>query len=340
MNKFCFYTILLFLVYSCSEGEIIETEVNFEASIENCANLTDRAYVFYKIEDTQKRSLSVNFTDTAFEITPNVDDISTEEPTTIALNATNNQLIYREYDSEINGEDYFCSSVPASGITVIDELISTEGTINISYTALEATSNTQERYTRTITVENATLEGDGITLRKELILLGSDTIEANVSIEFTGDLQSCESTGDMFTLYKVNTNANRAITLNFSDTAFEIIPEIDSISEDEPITITLDGINNTLTYREFDTSLEAEQTEDYFCNDVVPDTVQINRELVSSGGELVISYTEVETQSDDEVTSRTFTRTYTVNNLVIEGTGTPILIESLVLDTEQIIIEL
>ncbi|WP_152537347.1 hypothetical protein [Aquimarina pacifica] len=342
MNKFYLYALVFFFFSGCSEGDIIETEVNFEASLENCANLTDQAYVFYKIEDTGNKSLSVSFTSTTFEISPNVDDISTDESTTVTLNSTDNLLIFREYESAISGPDYFCNSVPPSGISIIDELISTEGTVNISYEALEATSNTQERYTRTVTVENATLQGDDIAIRKEYILLGSDTIEADISIDFTGDIQSCtEDPIDTFTLYKINSDLDRAITINFTNNIFDILPLADDISEDDPITISFDEADNLLTYTEFDTSFETEQTEDYFCNGSLPSSVTISKELTASSGILEISYTDLETEEDEETgeTTQTSVRTYTVKDLIIEGTGTPVVIESLVLDTEQITIE-
>lgn len=171
-----FYILLFVVVVSirCSEGDIIDTSVDFTAELQNCSNETANTFVFYKIDDQINRSLSVNFNSTTFNDMPAAGDIPTE-PIEIALNATTNQLIYREFGIAILGENYFCTSVPPSNIGVNQELISSNGTIQIDYEP----TDTPNMFTRTITLLDITLEGEGIAIRQEFLLLGSDIVTTN-----------------------------------------------------------------------------------------------------------------------------------------------------------------
>ncbi|MEW7292778.1 hypothetical protein [Aquimarina sp. 2304DJ70-9] len=336
MNKVFCLIIFTLLLTNCSEGDIIENDTNFDASLENCSNLNDNTFVFYKIDDDINRSLSVNFTSPTFDITPEVNDISVTTPTTITLNDDSNQLIYREFSSAITGSDYFCSSIPSSDITITEELISSDGIMEVSYEELDPTSNTQRRYTRTVVVRNATLIGNGIVIRNELLVLGSDIIDADVSIDFTGELQICpETVTDTFTLYTLNAEANKAITLDFTSTTFEITPLAGNISEDQIETIELSTASNQLVYREFDTSIPEADTAESLCNNNLPGSISVTRELTSNTGSIEISYQEL----DPVDNKRRFRRTYTMKNIALEGSGNPVQIETLVLGTEEISIE-
>ncbi|MBQ4821248.1 hypothetical protein [Aquimarina sp. MMG016] len=173
MIKLYSYIILLMLILSCSEGDVIQDNIDFLADLESCSNGNN--FVFYKIDDDINRSLSVNFTSTSFDITPQTDDISVDEPTIFTLSSSN-QLIYRQFNSPINGQDYFCSSIPPSNISVTEELISTNGSLEISYTALPPSTDGQDRFTRTVTLKNVTFVGERGIIRKENLLLGSEEI--------------------------------------------------------------------------------------------------------------------------------------------------------------------
>ncbi|SEK22861.1 hypothetical protein SAMN04487910_0017 [Aquimarina amphilecti] len=176
MNRLYFLFFALLLI-NCSEGDLIEISVDdLNGDLENCSNENDNTFVFFVIDQDINRSLSLNFTDTSFEIIPeNVSEISIDEPTVITLNTTSNQFIYREFDTSINGTEYFCNSIPVSGITVTQELISSNGTAEISY--MEVTSSTTETtYSRTVTLKDITLEGNGIAIRKQSLVLGLDNI--------------------------------------------------------------------------------------------------------------------------------------------------------------------
>ncbi len=171
--------LVCFLIFvNCSEGDIIDIRVDdVVGELENCSNDSTNTFVFFVVDQATNRSLSVNFTDTSFEIEPNAaSDISLVEPTIITLNATNNQFLYRVFDTTINGVDYFCNSVPVSNINVTQELVSANGTAEISYEIVDQTDPNQTIYSRTVILKNVTLEGNGIAIRKEFLPLGSDSI--------------------------------------------------------------------------------------------------------------------------------------------------------------------
>lgn len=337
MKKIFCFLIFTVLLISCSEGDIIENDIsNFDAQLENCANEDQNTFVFFKVNNSTNSSISINFTSSTFDITPETNDISITEPTIITLNSDSNQLIYREFNSTISGTDYFCSSIPPNNPTVSQELISTNGTLEISYTELEPTANTQKRYTRTLTILNSTLEGDGVTIRNELLVLGSDTIDADISIDFTGEIKNCpETTANTFTLYKLNTDRNKAITLDFVDETFDIIPLLENISEDTPLVITLNSTDNKIAYKEYSSAIPEANVIEAFCNNTIPGSITTTRELIGTSGTIEVSYEKLTPVDNKE----RFNRSYTLKNVILEGTGTPIQIDSFLLETEEITLE-
>ena len=169
----------ILLITACSEGDIINITIDFEAELQNCSNENDNTFVFFKNDDLEiNKALSVNFTDNSFIINPEtIADISLDEPTIITLNSTTNQFIYREFDASINDINYFCNSIPISDIMVTEELISTNGTAEISYEILDNTTNPEETvYSRTVTLRDITLVGGGIEFIQEVLVLGTDNI--------------------------------------------------------------------------------------------------------------------------------------------------------------------
>ncbi|MDH7446845.1 hypothetical protein [Aquimarina sp. 2201CG14-23] len=177
INKLSVLLLLVLFSISCSEGDIIDISVDLNGDLQHCSNENDNTFVFFTIESETNRSLSVNFSSSSFIITPTtVADISITEPTIITLNTTSNQFLYREFDTMINGSEYFCSSIPPSNVNVTQELVSSNGTAEITYVLTDDTSPTETIYARTVTLKGVTLEGNGIAIRREILELGSDNI--------------------------------------------------------------------------------------------------------------------------------------------------------------------
>ncbi len=173
MNK-VFFLIVIILLIGCSEGDIIENDIgNFTAPIKNCSNQTNNTFVFFKTDSEINQSLSLSFTSTVFELNTIPDN--EELALTIALDGNANALIYRKFDNAINDTEYFCSSVPPSGIIVSQELTSSNGNAEIKY-LLQSETTTEATYTRIITLNDITLEGSNIAIRQEVLEFGQDEI--------------------------------------------------------------------------------------------------------------------------------------------------------------------
>ncbi len=163
MNKVLSIFMITMLLIGCSEGDVITTDVNFVATPEDCFNEND--FVIYKIDTEANQAISLNFTSTSFELNRVPAENASEE---ITLNGTSNVLIYRKFDSQITGEEYFCSSIPPANVLVTQELISANGVATISYTPIN-----ENTFTRTITLSNITFIGPGIEIREEEFEFGS-----------------------------------------------------------------------------------------------------------------------------------------------------------------------
>ncbi len=176
MNKAFYIITSLVLFFGCSEGDIIENDILFDAPVANCENQNDNTFVFYKVDSDINQAFSLNFTSSTFELNTVPESLSF----TTSLNGTSNTLVYRQFDQSINGTEYFCSSVPPGNISVTQELIASNGSAEILY-AEKSNTGTEITYTRTIMLTNITLEGNGITIRQELIELGTDEFTIPVS---------------------------------------------------------------------------------------------------------------------------------------------------------------
>ncbi len=172
MNKIFKYFVFPLLVIACSEGDVIENNISeVNGTLENCANLNENTFVFYKIDPQINQAISLAFTSTTFDL----DTVPEGLSTTITLNGTSNTIIYRRFDTAIDGATYFCASVPPSGINVTQELISSNGNAVITY-VINTDTATETVYDRIITLTNVTFEGPGVAIRQELLEFGSDEI--------------------------------------------------------------------------------------------------------------------------------------------------------------------
>ncbi|RMB64064.1 hypothetical protein EAX61_01405 [Dokdonia sinensis] len=117
-NLVCAFFVLFFL--SCDDGDIIVTTFDFEEqTLERC---TDFDFVFFKINDDVNEALLLQFDTSAPFL---------QEPGTYTASISpGGTVTYRRFDSSI-GNDYFCTVVPPTSPRVLEEFISTVGTVNI-----------------------------------------------------------------------------------------------------------------------------------------------------------------------------------------------------------------
>ncbi len=116
------YFILCIAFASCDDGDIIVTGFEFDdVDLQLCNGSGENEFVFFKINQGVNEAISYNFTSDSFSETT-----VTTSPIQFDLSDGTNTLIYRQFDIAITA-DYYCSSIPASNITVTEELISSSG---------------------------------------------------------------------------------------------------------------------------------------------------------------------------------------------------------------------
>ncbi len=127
MKKTIYFILFLLTCNSCDDGDILMTGFDFDkAKLELCTNMKNKEFIFFKINETILETVSLKFTsdlysDTKVTNTPILIDISKEE----------NSFIYRRVNSKITNE-YYCNNIPASNITVAEELIAIKGIAEIN----------------------------------------------------------------------------------------------------------------------------------------------------------------------------------------------------------------
>lgn len=124
MKRCLFILCILALFQSCDDGNVIVTSFDFDArsDLKSCNGGKDN--VFFIINSDPDESISFNFSEEDFDgkLSPN----ENEKRLTIPLNE-NNVLTYRTYDSQLEGQTYFCSGVPPTTPKVIEEYKSKDG---------------------------------------------------------------------------------------------------------------------------------------------------------------------------------------------------------------------
>lgn len=170
-NVYYLLLVILTAILGCSEGDIISDEVqNFNSELKNCSNETNNTFVFYKTNGANK-SFSLNFTSAAFDLAVVPETLSQ----TIALNGSSNTLLYREFNTTIEGESYYCTSVSPNGISVLTEYVSTNGGAEFKY-IIKSETDTTTTYSRNLVLTNITFVGPDISIRKESFDFGSDEL--------------------------------------------------------------------------------------------------------------------------------------------------------------------
>jgi len=119
MRKLFFIFIIFSLLFSCNDGEIIVTDLNFETSnLNNCGG--PGAYIFYNINNSlsaESISLILETSDILFFESGTVEYV---------LNGNTYVVDYRKYDGDIT-DSYFCSNIPPTSPGVSIEYLGASG---------------------------------------------------------------------------------------------------------------------------------------------------------------------------------------------------------------------
>lgn len=133
MKRFLIAIALLGLLTSCDDGDIIVTDFDFEDSTLQFCEGPNKFVIFATNNDDVNESISLEFTNSNITTDDSGKFITnTSENITFSLSGTN-KVIYRIYNNQINGSEYFCQVVPPSEPVPTTEYESgSDGTVTIA----------------------------------------------------------------------------------------------------------------------------------------------------------------------------------------------------------------
>ena len=121
-SVFFFHACLVFLFAGCDDGDIFVTEFDLSDETLQFCDVGENSIVLFKIKNETNESIAFTF------VKPdgfNISQLAEGSEVIIPLN-DQNRLIYRKFDRAIT-DDYYCGTIPPSGINVIEEFVSTSG---------------------------------------------------------------------------------------------------------------------------------------------------------------------------------------------------------------------
>lgn len=125
---FVLLPICLLSFYTCSDGDIITVEFDFDDTFSTCSGTN--ALVFYKTRNDPSESLSIKIAGLSLADLLVVDANNTYEAD-FQLSATN-PFNYRTYsNSTLPTSGVFCSDIPLSTLKITQDIESTSGTVSI-----------------------------------------------------------------------------------------------------------------------------------------------------------------------------------------------------------------
>ena len=153
-NVFCLLVVAV-LLSSCDDGDLIVTDFNFENKKLQWCEDSDSQVLFNLNNDQVNEAIAFRFklnNDTSQFL------VTEEGQTSIPL-TSENQIIYRVFDSEIESS-YFCNAIPPVSPKVVEEYRTTSGGEVLISTSL---------------VNNTDHDGDGVLSAQEGISTQQDT---------------------------------------------------------------------------------------------------------------------------------------------------------------------
>jgi len=133
MKRFLIAIALLGLFTSCDDGDIIVTDFDFEDSTLQFCEGPNKFVIYATNNDDVNESISLEFTNSNITTDDSGKFITnTSENITFSLN-NSNRVVYRIYNGQINGSNYFCQVVPPSVPVPTTEYESgSDGTVTIA----------------------------------------------------------------------------------------------------------------------------------------------------------------------------------------------------------------
>ncbi len=192
--------ISLNLLTACDDGDIIVTAENgfeFETSNLRLCNTGESSVpnsgtaVFHNVNNTTNEAIAIEIPNRFYNDTIE----STEGNETFPVQS--NPVVYRKFDTAIDGMDYFCSGIPDNDIGIITELFGNSGNLEIKTVRIieedgdedgDGLTNMQERFRDSINTdmdrfldyEDSDDDNDNVLTRDEIMPEGED--EDNITM--------------------------------------------------------------------------------------------------------------------------------------------------------------
>jgi hypothetical protein len=145
MNKLIFIALFI-CFFSCDDGNLQIETIDFSTGVVNTCNtvaIAEKAILF-KLNGSE--ALILNLAANTLKNEAGAYDLAIST-------STSSKLIYRIFSDKAT-TNYFCDEIPPTTPTVIDEIIASQGTVNITTTVDETVSPIA--YIHKITLENVT----------------------------------------------------------------------------------------------------------------------------------------------------------------------------------------
>lgn len=135
MKKIFAALLFSFALYSCDDGDITVTSFDLEDSDLSLCEIDGKKVLWVVNNEDVYESMSLELNDNRLNdtLTQRILTLAVnDEPIEINLSGEGNRLVYRIYDGEITGREYFCQGVPPGSPRVLEEYVSAGGTVTIT----------------------------------------------------------------------------------------------------------------------------------------------------------------------------------------------------------------
>ena len=195
---FALITICFTCLFSCSDGDIIDVELDFDNSFNACEGVTD--LVFYKTKNDPSESLSVVIKSLT------LDQILGFKGTDTTITKLNNAFNYRTYsNATISGNDLFCNDIPPSDIIIVNDYESSSTTAIISAALTEDDNDGIPAALEDINgdgnLDNDDTDSDGLPNYLDADDDGDNVLTKDEDLDDDGDFTNDDTDGDTIPNY-------------------------------------------------------------------------------------------------------------------------------------------
>lgn len=284
MKKILLTIIIMSCFVSCDDGDIIVTSFDFEdQTLERCSDFESQL-VFFKINPANNETIALAFT-TANDIFGAGNGEEASRTLEIELTGNDN-ITYRRFD-EAPTSDYFCNPIPPATPIVVEEFISTSGTIRIitegTFADNDGIASDIEDPTGLLDTDGDMLpdiidfddDGDNVPTGQEGVVLNDD---GTINTELTRDTD-----GDGIFNYLDNDDDGDGILTIDEDANMDLDPTNDNT---DPTNEAIDDYLNPNVAVSVNT--EAYRPHSYSLNDIIIIINTQNLDFRNQNGEEVI----------------------------------------------------